>query len=80
MLKYYLLTVKYLFTNIKKKCIRKQIFCSLGLESCIWPGRCQIIEKNSVTLYLDGAHTKQSLKHCAKWFAEASEKEKSKLK
>lgn len=52
---------------------------SLGLESCVWPGRCQIIEKKGITLYLDGAHTKQSLKHCVKWFAEASEKEKNTL-
>lgn len=52
---------------------------SLGLESCVWPGRCQIIEKSGITLYLDGAHTNQSLKHCAKWFEKASEKERDKL-
>lgn len=46
-----------------------------GLESCVWPGRFQTIEKSDYTLYIDGAHTQQSMKHCIKWFRDTSTKQ-----
>jgi len=44
-----------------------------GLETVRWAGRCQIAvdpapERRSVTYYLDGAHTVESLAECGKWF------------
>jgi folylpolyglutamate synthase len=43
-----------------------------GLESCFWPGRGQKIplENHNITLYLDGAHTPESMEACRKWFFE----------
>ena len=35
-----------------------------GLERCVWPGRCQIIDRatsEGVTYFLDGAHTVESM-------------------
>ncbi|AFN83251.1 folylpolyglutamate synthase [Encephalitozoon romaleae SJ-2008] len=49
-----------------------------GLESLCktyWPGRFQMIFHNGVHLYLDGAHTAESIFLCANWF-----KSRSKLK
>ncbi|GIY90036.1 folylpolyglutamate synthase, mitochondrial, partial [Caerostris darwini] len=43
-----------------------------ALESCVWPGRFQTVEKEKLTFYLDGAHTQQSIKHCVRWFEHAS--------
>lgn len=53
-----------------------------GLENSRWPGRCQIVkpplssgnddDRSSMTFYLDGAHTTDSLALCASWFVEAS--------
>ena len=42
-----------------------------GLATTKWPGRCQTIldpTRTSVTWYLDGAHTVESLKYCMQWF------------
>ncbi|KRZ71757.1 Folylpolyglutamate synthase, mitochondrial [Trichinella papuae] len=43
-----------------------------ALESCRWPGRSQIIKKNGIEYYLDGAHTPLSIQCCAAWFGEAA--------
>nr|XP_002734675.1 PREDICTED: folylpolyglutamate synthase, mitochondrial-like [Saccoglossus kowalevskii] len=40
----------------------------VGLRNCQWPGRTQIIKRENVTYYLDGAHTPISIKACAEWF------------
>lgn len=49
-----------------------------GLENARWPGRCQQVvdpirdgsaRKGRTTWYLDGAHTVESLKACAEWYA-----------
>lgn len=54
-----------------------------GLEQCRWPGRAQVIRYQPSTggetgstgdgdelwLYLDGAHTEESVEACAHWFA-----------
>ncbi|XP_022113133.2 folylpolyglutamate synthase, mitochondrial-like isoform X2 [Pieris rapae] len=42
----------------------------IGLRDCKWPGRYQVIETEYGCVYLDGAHTKESMEICAKWFAE----------
>lgn len=43
-----------------------------GLERARWPGRCQLIEEEEegekTRWWLDGAHTKESLEGCGKWF------------
>lgn len=49
-----------------------------ALENCVWPGRFQTVEKGNITYYLDGAHTHQSMKYCARWFAELSSQHSSK--
>jgi len=36
--------------------------CCLGLRLCRWSGRSQIIKHQSVTYFLDGAHTPASMK------------------
>ncbi|CAM9818258.1 unnamed protein product [Ectocarpus sp. 12 AP-2014] len=44
-----------------------------GLSCCVWPGRCQVFRPPafpSVTMYLDGAHTEQSMRACLGWFVE----------
>jgi folylpolyglutamate synthase len=42
-----------------------------GLRAAKWPGRCQIVPdptERSLTWYLDGAHTLESLDCCMDWF------------
>ncbi|VDM96665.1 unnamed protein product [Thelazia callipaeda] len=41
-----------------------------GIRLCNWPGRCQIVKRESITYYLDGAHTPKSLQCCIDWFTE----------
>lgn len=43
-----------------------------GLEQVVWRGRCEIRVDGMVRWYLDGAHTAQSLKVAAQWFASQS--------
>ena len=52
-------------------------FCSFspGLKSCYWPGRNQVIRRDKVTFYVDGAHTPRSITACCKWFHEKAEAE-----
>lgn len=46
--------------------------CLAGLENCRWPGRCQVVPLGpSLTLFLDGAHTVESVDFCLRWFREA---------
>jgi len=43
-----------------------------GLRAARWPGRCQTVvdpKDGSLTWFLDGAHTEESLKCCMEWFA-----------
>lgn len=44
-----------------------------GLQNCSWPGRCQILTRESLTYFLDGAHTKESMENCISWFLSHSE-------
>lgn len=42
-----------------------------GLENAKWPGRCQTVSDpkyKSITWYLDGAHTAESVLCCTRWF------------
>ncbi|KAI6136074.1 Mur ligase [Pisolithus sp. B1] len=42
-----------------------------GLENAKWPGRCQTVSDpniKSITWYLDGAHTAESVFCCTRWF------------
>ncbi|XP_077546439.1 folylpolyglutamate synthase, mitochondrial-like isoform X1 [Haemaphysalis longicornis] len=51
-----------------------------GLEQCRWPGRCQAVPcGRGLTLYLDGAHTEESLQCCIRWWREASAAEQHSL-
>jgi folylpolyglutamate synthase/dihydropteroate synthase len=45
-----------------------------GLESARWPGRAQLIDRGASCprLYLDGAHTEESLLVAKEWFLEAT--------
>ncbi|RWS13433.1 folylpolyglutamate synthase: mitochondrial-like isoform X1 [Dinothrombium tinctorium] len=43
-----------------------------GLKSCKWPGRCQLISKDNIHFFLDGAHTPESVQHGVKWFKDTS--------
>ncbi|XP_075735251.1 folylpolyglutamate synthase, mitochondrial isoform X3 [Rhipicephalus microplus] len=51
-----------------------------GLEQCRWPGRCQIVPAGQgMTLYLDGAHTEESVHYCVRWWREAAASEQCAL-
>lgn len=39
-----------------------------ALLNCYWPGRCQTLCHRNMTLYIDGAHTIDSLQLCVDWF------------
>ncbi|RWS15124.1 folylpolyglutamate synthase-like protein [Dinothrombium tinctorium] len=45
-----------------------------GLRECKWPGRCQMLIKDRIYYFLDGAHTKESIRHCIDWFMHSSQK------
>ncbi|KAK0657729.1 Mur ligase [Cercophora newfieldiana] len=46
-----------------------------GLEQVVWRGRCEVKEEEGVSWHVDGAHTVDSLKMAARWFAgECAEK------
>ncbi|KAK6978816.1 folylpolyglutamate synthase mitochondrial-like isoform X1 [Biomphalaria glabrata] len=51
----------------------------VGLSTCKWPGRAQVIAKDSITYYIDGAHTKESMELCTSWFSEVADKEKASI-
>lgn len=45
-----------------------------GLESVVWPGRCQVKREKNIEWFIDGAHTVESLEVAGKWFAERVDK------
>ena len=45
-----------------------------GLEQTVWRGRCEIKMDGCRRWYLDGAHTTDSLKVAARWFAGEAKK------
>ncbi|CAK8672090.1 unnamed protein product [Clavelina lepadiformis] len=47
-----------------------------GLGNCRWPGRAKVVKFNSITFYLDGAHTTESNQFAVEWFKAESEKER----
>ncbi|XP_055630515.1 folylpolyglutamate synthase, mitochondrial isoform X2 [Toxorhynchites rutilus septentrionalis] len=50
-----------------------------GVESCFWPGRCHQIRKGNKRIFLDGAHTVESIEICAKWFQSCQRKKNPKI-
>lgn len=44
-----------------------------GIEQVVWRGRCEVKDEGRVRWHIDGAHTTDSLKMAAKWFAEETE-------
>lgn len=43
-----------------------------GLKEFRWPGRYQVVKTDYAEFYLDGAHTKESMDICAKWFTDSN--------
>lgn len=43
-----------------------------GLEGVVWRGRCEVKDEGAVRWYLDGAHTRDSLRVAARWFGSES--------
>jgi folylpolyglutamate synthase len=41
-----------------------------GLEQVVWRGRCEVLNEEKVTWYVDGAHTIDSLKMASKWYSD----------
>jgi folylpolyglutamate synthase len=44
---------------------------NVGLAQCVWPGRCQTVQREqhpNRTLYIDGAHTPESIASCLHWY------------
>ena len=54
-------------------------FCITGIEQCKWPGRQQVVYRDHVTYYLDGAHTNKSAEACSDWFKSVANEEANKL-
>ncbi|XP_065917697.1 folylpolyglutamate synthase, mitochondrial-like isoform X3 [Dysidea avara] len=52
----------------------------IGVERCKWPGRQQVIHRDHVTYYLDGAHTSKSAAACSDWFKSVASEETANLK
>lgn len=61
----------------KKGVLSKQV--AQGVESCFWPGRCHQVRKGNKRIFLDGAHTVESVELCAKWFQSCQRKENPKV-
>ncbi|KAL9880978.1 folylpolyglutamate synthase, mitochondrial isoform X1 [Glossina fuscipes] len=55
--------------EINKAYLTKQVV--EGLINCHWPGRCQMIKYLNLNMYLDGAHTSESMKICGSWFSQS---------
>ncbi|XP_076343346.1 folylpolyglutamate synthase, mitochondrial-like isoform X2 [Tachypleus tridentatus] len=53
---------------------------SNGLQQCVWPGRFQVLREGSITYYLDGAHTGESMEACIRWFREECTNEEKQTK
>ncbi|KAK2044532.1 folylpolyglutamate synthetase [Colletotrichum somersetense] len=41
-----------------------------GLETVVWRGRCEVKDEGRVVWHVDGAHTTDSLRMAARWFAD----------
>lgn len=65
-----------------QKIIDKKLLCDIeepmlpavivdGLRNCNWPGRCQVVTHRGNNVYIDGAHTIDSLGICVDWFRQA---------
>lgn len=39
-----------------------------ALKSAEWPGRCQELQHDGLSVFLDGAHTQSSIRHALQWF------------
>ncbi|KOX79374.1 Folylpolyglutamate synthase, mitochondrial [Melipona quadrifasciata] len=52
---------------------------AVGLASCKWPGRMQILRSSVGDFFLDGAHTIESIECCISWFNDMSSKGKKLL-
>ncbi|XP_067144458.1 folylpolyglutamate synthase, mitochondrial-like isoform X2 [Centruroides vittatus] len=50
-----------------------------GLQNCRWPGRHQTIHRDSITYFLDGAHTAESMIPCVRWYTECIKKIESNI-
>ncbi|XP_041769149.1 folylpolyglutamate synthase, mitochondrial isoform X1 [Anopheles merus] len=51
-----------------------------GIDRCFWPGRLQrILYDTKKTLYLDGAHTLESIHLCARWYKMKSDSQYKRL-
>lgn len=44
-----------------------------GIEQVVWRGRCEVKEEGKIRWHVDGAHTTDSLKMAARWFADECE-------
>lgn len=64
---------------LSKKDDRLSETISHGLESCFWPGRCHQIRKGNKRIFLDGAHTVESIEICSKWFQTGQRKGNPKI-
>ncbi|OAD61816.1 Folylpolyglutamate synthase, mitochondrial, partial [Eufriesea mexicana] len=49
---------------------------AIGLSSCKWPGRMQILNSSVGDFFLDGAHTIESIECCISWFNDVTNKSK----
>ncbi|XP_017789342.1 PREDICTED: folylpolyglutamate synthase, mitochondrial-like [Habropoda laboriosa] len=52
---------------------------AIGLSSCKWPGRMQILRSSVADFFLDGAHTTESIESGISWFSEVSNKRGKRL-
>ncbi|CDO95840.1 unnamed protein product [Kluyveromyces dobzhanskii CBS 2104] len=50
-----------------------------GLEKTVWEGRCQTISSGSITWYVDGAHTKESIEAASGWFRDVTSANRKKV-
>lgn len=50
----------------------------LGISSCKWPGRTQILRGEKIDFFVDGAHTLESINCCASWFKDCIKNESGK--
>lgn len=48
-----------------------------GLANTKWEGRCQIIKRKNINWYIDGAHTKDSIRAATGWFKDIAMKSKN---
>ncbi|CAE1270014.1 FPGS [Acanthosepion pharaonis] len=51
-----------------------------AMKSTCWAGRVQILKRQNITYYLDGAHTEDSIKLCCDWFKKKATAEMNDLK